>query len=431
MIIRKLHVEQDGKIIAHFSLFSEATESKLNSKHSYFSLILGENGVGKSRFLKILQDIFLCVESSVSHEKTSLKRYDVPYDFEIEYSIGSSIILAHKEKKEPFVHFSVPDEFYSHDNSVLPTNVLAVSFMVSDKFLFTKNNKSVYKYLGVRTAANGTFTSSIFHIFTENLITAINDGKSKTVRSILKEIGFDDDFIEVTHGNTGKKGTLAYQTTYKAEGNSFFTTHQNDSILTGKTTASSISFKKKGQVVKFDDLSSGEKHLLFAMIGILRHINHNSIILIDEPEISLHPEWQNNYINKLKKYFSDYNDCHFIIASHSHYLVSDMPIDNSSVIVFRKNEMNYSMIDAEVIPYSTNAWSAENIIYNVFGMRTTRNYYFENDLNQLLSATENKNHLDIELADRMLKKLKKYVLSEADPLIPVLKEAEEIINVQS
>lgn len=50
------------------------------------------------------------------------------------------------------------------DEIELPKKVLAVSFMVNDKFRFVKPGEdigSVYKYLGVRKSTNSTYTSSV------------------------------------------------------------------------------------------------------------------------------------------------------------------------------------------------------------------------------------------------------------------------------
>ena len=72
--------------------------------------------------------------------------------------------------------------------------------------------------------------------------------------------------------------------------------------------------------------------------NIFNNISRNSIVLIDEPEISLHPNWQIKYISFLKKVFAEYNSCHFIIASHSHYMVSDLNPENSSLITVNVDE---------------------------------------------------------------------------------------------
>ncbi|MHA9281017.1 AAA family ATPase [Klebsiella variicola] len=71
--------------------------------------------------------------------------------------------------------------------------------------------------------------------------------------------------------------------------------------------------------------SSGEQCLLVMMLGIAGHITDDSLILIDEPEISLHPRWQEEFIIMLTKAFSSYSGCQFIIATHSPQIISNLP----------------------------------------------------------------------------------------------------------
>lgn len=64
--------------------------------------------------------------------------------------------------------------------------------------------------------------------------------------------------------------------------------------------------------------------MLLMFLGIAAVIKDNSLICIDEPEISLHPRWQAEFIGILQKAFSNYRGCHFLIATHSPQLVSGL-----------------------------------------------------------------------------------------------------------
>lgn len=85
---------------------------------------------------------------------------------------------------------------------------------------------------------------------------------------------------------------------------------------------------------------------------------------------------------------------------------------------------------AELIPYDTYAWSAENIIYNVFGIRTTRNYYFECDLSFLIQSLESFDRSEEKKREieKQINKLKKYVYHSNDPLNKLIEEAEDKIR---
>lgn len=80
-----------------------------------------------------------------------------------------------------------------------------------------------------------------------------------------------------------------------------------------------------------NDASSGQQCILLNVLGIAASIEDNSLILIDEPEISLHPEWQETYIQLLMDSFTHIKGCHFIVATHSPQIVSHLNAKNCFV----------------------------------------------------------------------------------------------------
>lgn len=78
--------------------------------------------------------------------------------------------------------------------------------------------------------------------------------------------------------------------------------------------------------------SSGEQSIVIGFLGIASKIKDNSLILIDEPEVCLHPEWQERYIELLMKTFADYKGCHFIVATHSPQIISNLSGKNCFVM---------------------------------------------------------------------------------------------------
>ncbi|MBW4528723.1 MAG: AAA family ATPase [Phormidium tanganyikae FI6-MK23] len=82
-----------------------------------------------------------------------------------------------------------------------------------------------------------------------------------------------------------------------------------------------------------NSLSTGEKQILFRIGGMLKNLTHlrGSVILIDEPETSLHPKWQQKYVQILLETFKDL-DTQFIIATHSPYVLQGVK-DGESVCI--------------------------------------------------------------------------------------------------
>ncbi len=73
------------------------------------------------------------------------------------------------------------------------------------------------------------------------------------------------------------------------------------------------------------ELSSGEKQLLVILLTVLIQDNKLSILFMDEPEISLHIEWQ----RKLIKYIRELNpNVQLIIATHSPDIIVRGWLDN-------------------------------------------------------------------------------------------------------
>lgn len=133
-----------------------------------------------------------------------------------------------------------------------------------------------------------------------------------------------------------------------------------------------LSRKISGTSVNIEDASSGELAIATAMLGIASSIDDQSLILMDEPEISLHPAWQTDYLRRLADTFSAFSGCHFVLATHSATLVSGAHPEQSSVI------------DIEVIRGSgkevISGKSADEVLVRTFGVAQDGNLY----LRQLL-----------------------------------------------
>ena len=69
-----------------------------------------------------------------------------------------------------------------------------------------------------------------------------------------------------------------------------------------------------------DLLSSGEKQLTLLLLEIARRMNPGRIVMIDEPEVSLHPTWQRALIYALRSLAQQY-DGQVILATHSQEIV--------------------------------------------------------------------------------------------------------------
>jgi predicted ATPase len=176
---------------------------------------------------------------------------------------------------------------------------------------------------------------------------------------------------------------------------------------------------KSDKTLSLSQTSAGENHIVMSLLGILANIKDDSLVLIDEPEISLHPNWQMKYIHMLKQMFKEEIGCHFLIASHSHFVVSDLEKESSSIISIKQAEGK--LVAESLSEPETFGWSAEQVLLDVFNVATSRNYYLNNLLSDILElmADENSSNDVIKQKIRYLRTLN-LNLNIEDPMTEIV-----------
>jgi len=190
-----------------------------------------------------------------------------------------------------------------------------------------------------------------------------------------------------------------------------------------------ILIEKNGAEVSFKGLSSGEQHILTSMLSISAVIEDQSLILIDEPETSLHPNWQMKYFDLVNKIFKSYSSCHFIVATHSHFLGSDLRPKSSSIVSLAKNKSGVT--EANLLSRSTYGWSAEQILLEVFNVPTTRNLFVYNSLSKILqlNSKSKKTKKDIQIITNAIKKLQSNNIDELDESDPLKEVIDKLVKI--
>lgn len=151
----------------------------------------------------------------------------------------------------------------------------------------------------------------------------------------------------------------------------------------------SINVIKKGSHFVFENSSSGETHLLCQFIGIMADIKHNSLILIDEPENSSHPDWQMNYVGWLKDIFKDYNDSHFIITTHSPLILANMKASESTIVRLKRDEHNH-VVEEGGMQNGCYSWTVDEILQDVMEMKKENTEEYTMTIKAFEEAVKNK-----------------------------------------
>ena len=104
----------------------------------------------------------------------------------------------------------------------------------------------------------------------------------------------------------------------------------------------SIMFKKNGKEFPIESLSSGEKQIVYRGCFLLKDANalNGAFVFIDEPEISLHPNWQKKIMDYYKGIFTDENGIQtsqIFAVTHSPFIIHNENRRNDKVIVIERD----------------------------------------------------------------------------------------------
>jgi len=105
----------------------------------------------------------------------------------------------------------------------------------------------------------------------------------------------------------------------------------------------SIVFRKCGSDITIDNLSSGEKQIVYRGCFLLKDGNamNGAFVFIDEPEISLHPAWQMKILDYYKGMFTDLNGSQtsqIFVVTHSPFIIHNERRKNDKVLVLVRDE---------------------------------------------------------------------------------------------
>ncbi len=153
----------------------------------------------------------------------------------------------------------------------------------------------------------------------------------------LKEFGLSESEQEIpNYDETNAKVLLVYLSDTEQKISIFdeliqhldlFTTILNERRFTFKTIQ--INKEKgfhfvtnKGKELSLTDLSSGEQHEVVLLYELIFRTTSNTLVLIDEPEISLHITWQKEFLKDLLAII-ELQKMQVIVATHSPSIIND------------------------------------------------------------------------------------------------------------
>ncbi len=367
------------------------------STGSWVSVVIGRNGVGKSRILAGIAEVF-----EYLGDRPRLRRDGLMVE-RIEYMMDDRHCVVEIDEHR-VIRATVNGSDWAAERLPLPEKIIALTTTPFDKFRISRSIQRMpdgkepddldrYAYLGLRDRTGRASTTAAIFRALEGLFEASGSSDERRVRiaDVFEFLGYtpridvryeiaagegrrrleqivsghpiDDTYVSDSplrsprpldrilrdkeglerlremggevldrlHDGRGFNLHADFESRSKDDG--FFRRVQ---ILrrAGLITMKSVVVERRSDNTQLDLrlASSGELGIVTGFLGVASVIRNNSLVFVDEPEISLHPEWQTRYVDLLTDTFANYRGCHFVLATHSPLILSDINPEASNVV---------------------------------------------------------------------------------------------------
>ena len=342
MKIKNLYI-QEFKGLRNISINFEKNDKVLN-----LAVLAGTNGTGKTRVLESILEYF---QDYIYHN----------------YKRNSNKIEMYFEKKEKICRDNVGNEMelyaglkdFSYNETNNPRNenhikikkeldilpkVIYVPTEINFQKMDTASTTLVQEYNFINIV-NTNLIKDIPSYIATKMISAMLKNKNEKVGDVQKKV-FDEinEIFEILDIDV------------KAE----------DISQDGKNMP--IFENSSGDKFDINELSSGEKQLFLRTLAIKMLNPENSIILIDEPELSLHPKWQQRIVDVYRKIGKNNQ---IIIATHSPHILGSVRKEN--IMLLDKDDDGKIVVMTGDEFYDSYGQPTDRVLKDIMGLETTRN----------------------------------------------------------
>lgn len=289
-------------------------------------IIAGENGVGKSTVMGLLYELisgdmegpFGSVTIELDGDEGA---YSLTYEFSPLYNARPILHVTDSKNNETF--FAKSDEFVAaHPMSAIYSDV---------DINFNAGRVSSVTSLTLDSVSESRRSSGDLPTKINQLLIDVQDLDDADVayaarsnpRQCLDELRVEERMPRFTRAFEMMFDDLRYDRIDNRDG------HKE------------IVFKKHGREVPIGALSSGEKQVVYRGCFLLKDANatKGAFVFIDEPEISLHPTWQQKVMDYYKAMFTDSSGSQtsqIFCVTHSPFVVHNDRRRDDKVIVLRR-----------------------------------------------------------------------------------------------
>lgn len=154
--------------------------------------------------------------------------------------------------------------------------------------------------------------------------------------------------------------------------NQFFDTLQFEDVDEESSDEKKIIFKKHGKAIAIDQMSTGEKQIVFRGSHLLKNSQNlvGGTIFVDEPELSMHPKWQGRILKYYRDLFTQNGTqmAQMFFSTHSEYVIRAALEDNDNVLVIILEDDNGIIVPSRTNDCVLPTLTASEINYLAFGI---------------------------------------------------------------
>lgn len=320
----------------------------LNNKSVDTIIIAGENGVGKSTLLNSLYS--LC---SNSMPISNIEKYE----FEI-----NGVIYNYEKTK-------LDDTSFRHN--WIPSN---------DEFQRNLGMfKGIYSKVDINFNSHQISAVTSKNIDQHNNSIESNENLPNEINQLIIDLQtLDDSELASAYRNALQNNSSLENLTTDTRMKRFKQAFSNIfsemkySGIENINNAKEIIFTKYGKKIPITKLSSGEKQIVYRGAFLLKDCNSLSgaFVFIDEPEISLHPEWQKRILNYYCDIFRNsegQQTSQIFFVTHSPFIIHNENRKNDKVIILSRNPASGKIEVKDKPEYYS--WSNPTIIKEAFNIK--------------------------------------------------------------
>ena len=310
-----------------------------NTGLPYNTIVLaGENGTGKTTILSSL-NTFLCLNSFEHFERI---------DYEVDNHQYAVVSTGRDHDNQMGFHNRI--DFQTNTTTNIRRNRNNDTQGVAQDLLDIRHYGSVYSKARADFSVRKITGTTSLEVDKNSYD---DDGQEdfSSLKQLIIDLQADDSgrWQELTEADPAHHADYdaflqtAKMYRFRTAFNNFFETIKYKKVETSDGEKK-VLFTKHNKDITIDVLSTGEKQIVYRGIYLLRNVGKldGAAVMVDEPELSMHPKWQ----KRILKYFKDLftaddgtQKVQLFFATHSEYVLGEALNDptNTLVVVLKDN----------------------------------------------------------------------------------------------